>query len=132
MNFRPRSYAISVRDLIVGFGQQTVLDSLSLDVYRGEILGLVGASGGGRSLYLRTIIGLLPKRRGRIEVLGTDFDASPADEVNDIGSAGHPISARRTLPPLTVLQNIQFPMREHLDLSQSLMDEVALTKLGES
>ncbi|HEX6830188.1 MAG TPA: ATP-binding cassette domain-containing protein, partial [Methyloceanibacter sp.] len=49
--------AIRVRDLVVGFGRQVVLDHLSLDVRRGEILGLVGASGGGKSVLLRTIIG---------------------------------------------------------------------------
>ena len=55
---------IRVRDLVVGFGEQVVLDHLSLDVRRGEILGLVGASGGGKSVLLRTIIGLIPKRAG--------------------------------------------------------------------
>ena len=52
------NWAIRVRDLSVGFGDQIVLDGLSLDVRRGEILGLVGASGGGKSVLLRTIIGL--------------------------------------------------------------------------
>ena len=56
--------AIHVRDLIVAFGKHTVLDRLSLDVRRGEILGLVGASGGGKSVLMRTIIGLLPSKAG--------------------------------------------------------------------
>ena len=51
---------ISVRDLVVGFGGHIVLDHLSLDVRRGEILGFVGASGSGKSVLLRTILGLLP------------------------------------------------------------------------
>jgi phospholipid/cholesterol/gamma-HCH transport system ATP-binding protein len=51
-------FAIRVSDLVVGFGRQTVLDHLSLDVRRGEIIGLVGASGGGKSVLMRTIIGL--------------------------------------------------------------------------
>ena len=63
-------FAIRVRDLVVGFGRQTVLDHLSLDVRRGEILGLVGASGGGKSVLMRTIIGLIPRRSGTIEVMG--------------------------------------------------------------
>jgi len=66
--------SIRVDDLVVGFGEQIVLDHLSLEVRRGEILGLVGASGGGKSVLLRTIIGLIPKRRGRIEVMGVDLD----------------------------------------------------------
>ncbi len=54
-------YAIRVSDLVVGFGQRVVINHLSLDVRRGEILGLVGASGGGKSVLMRTIIGLIPK-----------------------------------------------------------------------
>ena len=56
--------AIRVSDLVVGFGRQTVIDHLSLDVRKGEILGLVGASGGGKSVLMRTIIGLVPMRSG--------------------------------------------------------------------
>ncbi len=58
--------AISVRDLVVGFGKHTVIDHLSLDVHAGEIIGLVGASGGGKSVLMRTLIGLLPKQGGEI------------------------------------------------------------------
>ena len=65
-------YAIRVADLVVSFGRQTVLDHLSLDVRRGEILGLVGASGGGKSVLMRTIIGLIKKQSGHIEVMGRD------------------------------------------------------------
>jgi phospholipid/cholesterol/gamma-HCH transport system ATP-binding protein len=64
---------IKVRDLVVGFGDQIVLDHLSLDVRAAEILGVVGASGAGKSVLLRTIIGLLPRREGSIEVLGVDL-----------------------------------------------------------
>ncbi|MFY9877690.1 MAG: ATP-binding cassette domain-containing protein, partial [Rhodomicrobium sp.] len=75
-----REPVIRVRDLVVGFGDTTVIDHLSLDVYRGEILGLVGGSGAGKSVLMRTIIGLVPKREGIIEVLGVDQDkASEAD-----------------------------------------------------
>ena len=68
--------AIRVRDLVVGFGRQTVLDNLSLDVRRGEILGLVGASGGGKSVLMRTIIGLVPRRGGTIEVIAVRTTAA--------------------------------------------------------
>ena len=57
-------YAIRVGDLVVGFGRRVVIDHLSLDVRQGEILGLVGASGGGKSVLMRTIIGLIPKMSG--------------------------------------------------------------------
>jgi phospholipid/cholesterol/gamma-HCH transport system ATP-binding protein len=62
--------AIFVRDLVVGFGSRVVIDHLSLEVRAGEIIGLVGASGGGKSVLLRTLIGLLPKRSGTIDFPG--------------------------------------------------------------
>jgi phospholipid/cholesterol/gamma-HCH transport system ATP-binding protein len=77
--------AISVRDLTVGFGTKTVLDGLSLDVRRGEILGLVGASGGGKSVLLRTIIGLIPPREGHIAIMGAETDYGDNAAMQDIG-----------------------------------------------
>src|SRR5262245_52341148 len=65
---------IRVRDLTVGFDGASVLDCLSLDVLRGEILGFVGGSGAGKSVLMRTIIGLVRKRAGAIEVFGLDLD----------------------------------------------------------
>src|SRR6185312_9506232 len=65
---------ISVRNLHVGFGDHEVLKGLDLDVKRGEILGFVGASGGGKSVLTRTILGLLPKRSGTIKVFGKNLD----------------------------------------------------------
>ena len=66
--------AIRVRDLVVGFRRHVVIDHLALDVRRGEILGLVGASGGGKSVLMRTIIGLIPRQEGEIEVMGSLID----------------------------------------------------------
>src|ERR1700731_51730 len=71
---------ISVRDLVVGFGDAPVLDHATLDVFEGEILGFVGGSGAGQSVLMRPIIGLLPKRHGSIEVFGTDLAAVNHDE----------------------------------------------------
>src|SRR5438046_10501505 len=69
---------IRVRDISVQFGTTKVLDGLNLDVKRGEILGFVGPSGAGKSVLTRTIIGLVPKISGRIEVFGIDLDATDA------------------------------------------------------
>src|SRR5258705_10080907 len=69
---------IRVRDISVQFGATKVLDRLNLDVKRGEILGFVGPSGAGKSVLTRTIIGLVPKISGRIEVFGIDLDAADA------------------------------------------------------
>src|SRR5579884_4494723 len=56
----------------VVFGDHVVLDGVDLDVYRGEVLGFVGGSGAGKSVLLRTIIGLLPRRAGTVRVFGVD------------------------------------------------------------
>ncbi len=98
MNAASEPLAIRVRDLVVGFGDQVVLDHLSLDVRRGEILGVVGASGGGKSVLLRTIIGLIPKRQGTIEVLGIDLgDASEEQMALDRAPVRHPLPAGRAV-----------------------------------
>jgi phospholipid/cholesterol/gamma-HCH transport system ATP-binding protein len=121
---------ISVRDLVVGFGDQIVLDHLSLEVKKGEILGVVGKSGGGKSVLLRTIIGLLPKRHGTIEVLGVDLDKATEQERRALERRWGVLFQQGALfSSLTVRQNIQFPMRENLNISQRLMDEMALAKL---
>jgi len=122
--------AIRVRDLVVGFGDQVVLNRLSLDVRRGEILGLVGASGGGKSVLLRTIIGLLPKRTGSIEVLAMGLDRADPDEAQAIGRRWGILFQQGALfSSLTARENVQFPMRENLHLSDKLLDELATAKL---
>ncbi len=121
---------ISIRDLVVGFGEATVLDHLSLDVRAGEIMGVVGASGSGKSVLLRTIIGLLPKREGTIEVLGVDLDRASEDERRALERRWGVLFQQGALfSSLTVRQNVQFPMRENLELSSRLLDEMALAKL---
>lgn len=120
--------AIRVADLVVGFGPQVVLDHLSLEVREGEILGLVGASGGGKTVLMRSIIGLVPRRSGTIEVAGKDVAAGRATRV----AAGHwgiLFQQGALFSSLTVRQNVQFPLRENLELSEPLMDEIANAKL---
>lgn len=127
---RPDSVVIRVRDLVVGFDRQTVLDHLDLDVQRGEILGFVGASGSGKSVLMRTIIGLLPKREGTIQVAGMNRDTASFEEIRALGRHWGILFQQGALfSSLTVRQNIQFPLRENLSISQRLMDEIAMAKL---
>ena len=115
---------------MVGFDQQIVIDHLSLDVRKGEILGLVGASGGGKTVLMRTIIGLLPKRSGHIEVLGVDIDSIHDRSPHSAGTRWGILFQQGALfSSLTALQNVEFPMREKLVLSDSLMNEIATAKL---
>src|ERR1700723_103251 len=130
MDGSPESFAIRVGNLVVGFGRQTVIDQLSLDVRRGEILGLVGASGGGKSVLMRTIIGLIPRQSGEIEVMGAAIGGS-YDRVTQsaAGRWGILFQQGALFSSLTVRQNIQFPLRENLVMSSALMDEMATAKL---
>jgi phospholipid/cholesterol/gamma-HCH transport system ATP-binding protein len=121
---------ISVRDLVVGFGEVTVLDRVSLDVMRGEILGFVGGSGAGKSVLMRTIIGLLPKREGCIEVFGTDLSAASERQRQAIERRWGVLFQQGALfSSLNVRQNVRFPIREYLGVSSRLADEVAIAKL---
>jgi phospholipid/cholesterol/gamma-HCH transport system ATP-binding protein len=122
-------FAIRVHDLVVGFGKQVVIDHLSLDVRRGEILGLVGASGGGKSVLMRTIIGLIPRRSGEIEVMGAAIGGHDRLSLSAAGRWGILFQQGALFSSLTVRQNIQFPLRENLVLSDALMDEIATAKL---
>jgi phospholipid/cholesterol/gamma-HCH transport system ATP-binding protein len=126
----PPQFAIRVHDLVVGFGKQVVIDHLALDVRKGEILGLVGASGGGKSVLMRTIIGLIPRWAGTIEVMGAMIgDKHSRSTQSAAGRWGILFQQGALFSSLTVRQNIQFPLRENLVLSQALMDEIATAKL---
>ncbi|WP_443021627.1 ABC transporter ATP-binding protein [Shinella sp. 838] len=121
---------LSVKDLTVGFGSNIVLDELNLDIYRGEILGFVGASGTGKSVLMRTVLRLLPRRSGNIRIFGMDFDkASEAERLALDMKLGVLFQHGALFSSLTVMENIQVPMREYLDLPQSMMDELARLKI---
>jgi phospholipid/cholesterol/gamma-HCH transport system ATP-binding protein len=121
---------ISVRDIVVGFHNVPVLKGLNLDVRRGEVLGFVGGSGGGKSVLTRTIIGLIPKWSGTIEVFGQDIDTLPEEEMSALERRwGVLFQGGALFSSQTVRQNVQFPMRENLNLSRRLLEEVALAKL---
>lgn len=122
---------ISVRDLVVGFGDRIVLDHLSIDVRKGEILGFVGGSGSGKSVLMRTMIGLLPRRAGQIDVWGSDLSTVSEDTRRVLERRWGVLFQQGALfSSLTAKENVQFPMREHLQVPAPLMDAVALTKLG--
>ncbi len=121
---------IRVRDLVVAFGEKVILDGLNLDVRRGEVLGFVGGSGTGKSVLTRTILGLVQKRSGTIEVFGRNLDEVDTEEAKTFERRWGVLFQHGALfSGLTVGQNVQVPMREYLDISQGLMDELAMLKL---
>src|SRR6201989_1419252 len=122
---------IRVRDLTVGFGDNLILDHLDLDVKRGEILGVVGPSGAGKSVLTRTIIGLMPKRSGTIEVFGVNMNDADEDMRRAVERRwGVVFQPGALFSSLTVRQNIQFPVREFIHVSERLLDEIAVAKLA--
>lgn len=131
MSEAPRDDAIiSVRDLVAGFDGQVVLDRLDLDVRAGEILGVVGGSGAGKSVLLRSIIGLIRKRSGKIRVLNVDADDKRSGAWRSVERRwGVLFQGGALFSSLTARENIQFPMRQFLDLPEKVMDDLAMVKL---
>jgi phospholipid/cholesterol/gamma-HCH transport system ATP-binding protein len=121
---------IEVRDVVAGFGDHVVLNHIDLDIHRGEVLGFVGGSGAGKSVLMRTIIGLVPKRDGVIKVFGVDLGAASQEELQAVERRWGILFQQGALfSSLTVMENLQFPVREYLDVSQRLLDELAVAKL---
>jgi len=122
---------IRVENLRTGFGDHLVHDGLNLEVQRGEVLGVVGGSGAGKSVLLHSIIGLQKPRAGSIEVLGQYvLDLEPPERAALEARWGVLFQDGALFSSLTVAQNIQVPLKEHLRLSQQLMDEIAMIKIG--
>ena len=123
--------AISVRGLVNRFGSQVVHDGLDLDVRRGEILGVVGGSGTGKSVLMRSILGLQRPAEGRIEVLGVDaLSDDPADRLQIERNTGVLFQDGALFSSLTVGENVQVPLKEHHpELPESWRYELALLKV---
>jgi phospholipid/cholesterol/gamma-HCH transport system ATP-binding protein len=127
---KPGETILSIRNLSVGFDEHQVLDDLNLDVYRGEILGIVGASGTGKSVLLRAILGLNKRQSGSLILFGHDLDHLTSKERHKIERRlGVLFQHGALFSSLTVMQNIQVPMREFYNLPKRLMDELALSKI---
>jgi phospholipid/cholesterol/gamma-HCH transport system ATP-binding protein len=121
---------LRARSVTVGFGSNVVLENLSLEVRRGEILGFVGPSGSGKSVLLRAILGLTPKRSGTIEIFGIDTDKATPLQRNEIDMRSGVLFQQGALfSSLTVLENIELPMREYLEMPPALRTELARLKL---
>ncbi len=122
---------IRVRGLVNAFGDTVIHDHLDLDVRRGEVMGVVGGSGAGKSVLLRSIVGLTKSRAGSIEVFGQD-----TAELDDAGWLGLQLrwgvlfQEGALFSAQTVAENIQVPLRRYTDMSQRLMDEIAAVKIA--
>ncbi|HEX3483705.1 MAG TPA: ATP-binding cassette domain-containing protein [Micropepsaceae bacterium] len=122
---------IRVRDLVNVLGGNLIHDHLDLDVKRGEVLGVVGGSGSGKSVLLRTIVGLQRPAEGEICVLGAQIGELHGRELRALQMRWGVLFQEGALfSSQTVAENIQVPLREYLRLPQELLDEIAAMKLA--
>jgi len=121
---------IKVRGLVNGFGDKLVHDHVDLDVYRGEVLGVVGGSGAGKSVLLRTIIGLNKPREGEIEVFGKKTTFAESGRMRALEMRwGVLFQDGALFSSQTVAENIKVPLREYTAMPEALMDEIAAMKV---
>ncbi|SLN51348.1 putative ABC transporter ATP-binding protein [Roseivivax jejudonensis] len=122
---------ISVRGLVTAFGRQVVHDGLDLEVTRGEILGVVGGSGTGKSVLLRTIVGLNRPQAGEIEVLGRRVPPrTEAERAALEGRIGVMFQDGALFSSLTVRENVEVPLRRVTGLAPRLRRELADLKIS--
>jgi phospholipid/cholesterol/gamma-HCH transport system ATP-binding protein len=122
---------IAVRGLVTRFGDQEVHSGLDFDVRRGEIIGVVGPSGTGKSVLLREIIGLEAPDAGEIHVLGEDFLALSEAERDVLERRwGVMFQEGALFSSLTLKENVGLPLREHTHLADDLIDELSSLKLA--
>ena len=127
---REKEAVIKLRGLVTGFGSKILHDHIDLDVYRGEVLGVVGGSGSGKSVLMRAIISLIKPREGTIEVLGRPVSEAEVPAMRALEMRWGVLFQEGALfSSQTVAENIQVPLREYTGMSQQLMDEIAAMKL---
>ncbi|HEX8639600.1 MAG TPA: ABC transporter ATP-binding protein [Allosphingosinicella sp.] len=125
---------IRVRGLVNRFGAQVIHEGLDLDVRRGEILGVVGGSGTGKSVLMRSIIGLQHPAEGEITVFGESMIDRDEEEAKHVRRRwGVLFQGGALFSTLTVAENVQVPIREfYPGIDQELQDEIAAYKISMS
>jgi phospholipid/cholesterol/gamma-HCH transport system ATP-binding protein len=122
---------IEVRGVRTVFGDHVVHDGVDLDVRRGEIIGLVGGSGSGKSVLLNEILGLIKPTDGTIRVFGRDISDLSSDEWKSMfRKRGVLFQSGALFSQLSVLENAKAPLRRHANLPNELMDEIARMKIA--
>ena len=125
--------AISIRGLRTQFGRNVIHDGLDLDVFKGEVMGIVGASGTGKSVLMRAVIGLVRPTAGSVRIFGEDRTTMSMAALKAAEKRyGVLFQDGALFSSLTVAQNVMVPMKEHTDMSATLMAEIAAYKIAMS
>ncbi len=125
-----RQPVIEVEDLVVRYGDKTVLDGVSFGIREGEIFVIVGGSGSGKTTLLRNLVGLMRPDEGRILIRGDDFTAMSDDERIELRKKmGMCFQGSALLGSLSVGDNVALPLREHTDLEESTIGIMTTIKL---
>jgi phospholipid/cholesterol/gamma-HCH transport system ATP-binding protein len=121
---------LEVQGLVNRFGSQLVHDGLDMQVAQDEVFGIVGGSGAGKSVLLRTILGLQRPQAGVVRIEGLDITHMSPPQLRAV-KARYGVSFQQgaLYSGLTLLQNVQLPMVEHLELTAAALDELALLKI---
>jgi phospholipid/cholesterol/gamma-HCH transport system ATP-binding protein len=121
---------VEVRGVVNRFGAQVVHDHLDMEVLENEVFGIVGGSGTGKSVLLRTILGLQRPQAGTIRLEGRDISQLSERDLRAVKARyGVTFQQGALFSALTVLQNVQLPMIEHVKLSSAMLDELAMLKV---
>ncbi len=122
---------VSVRGIVNRFGDQVIHDGVDLDVECGEVMGIVGGSGSGKSVLLRTILGLQKPTAGQVLIEGADITAMSERQLLNVKHRyGVTFQHGALFSALTVAENIQLPLREYLKVSQATLDELTALRLN--
>lgn len=131
VNGTDRQPLVEIRGLVNRFGSQTVHDDLDLDIYPGEILGVVGGSGSGKSVLLRSIVGLRRPDEGSVRVFGQELESLDERHRSELERRFGVLFQRGALfSSLTVTENIALPLIEHAGLSREDAEHLACMKLA--
>jgi len=125
-----REVVIEVRDLVTHYGPRKILHSVSLDVYQGETLVIMGGSGSGKTTMLNALLGLVRPTSGHVRLLGQDLNAIPDVERTRLRQKmGVAFQGGALFTSMNVLQNIMLPLREHTALDEATMQIMARLKM---